>query len=459
MSVEPSDRVLEGPILCEFPLGVSPKIRRPAYNPRVRYAIATFGCRVNQADSLQLEMQLRARGGTRAPVDEADLVVVNTCSVTASADHGARQTLRRVVRLNPDARVLATGCYATRAGDEIASLPGSPEVVPNDEKDTLVDRLLPPLPDGETTAERFGDGSGACGALLSPGVISRVAFMLRVQTGCDEPCAYCIIPSTRGHGRSLDVAHVLAAVSHAADSGFREVVITGVHLGSYGRDLASDCPATTLTMLLRALDRHPSDVTFRISSLEPMDCPPEVVDIVAASGRFAPHFHLPLQHASDAMLRRMRRPYSLDLYRRVVDRIRDRLPHAAIGSDLIAGFPGEREEDAARTLAYLPHSPLTYLHVFPYSPRAGTEAATLSGRVPGPLVRDRARALRAVGTTLSRRFREAQVGDVRPGLTLEGGTVVVTDNYLKVTVPPGCGGNQPVNVRITAAEPLTGELT
>ncbi len=421
----------------------------------MRYAIATFGCRVNQADSLQIEMQLRARGGTRAPMDEADLVIVNTCSVTATADHGARQMLRRVARVNPAARVVATGCYATRAGDEIAALPGSPDVVPNAEKDALVDRVLPLLRDVETTAERFGDGPGPCGALVSPDVVGRVAFMLRVQTGCDEPCAYCIIPSTRGRGRSLDVAHVLAAVSHAADSGFHEIVLTGVHLGSYGRDLDS---SSSLTTLLGALDRHPSDVTFRISSLEPMDCPPDLVDLIVGSGRFAPHFHLPLQHASDTMLRRMRRPYSLDLYRRVVDRVRDRLPHAAIGSDLIAGFPGERVEDADRTLDYLSGSPLTYLHVFPYSPRAGTEASRLSDRVPGPLVRDRARALRAVGTELSRRFRESQVGVVRPGLTLEGGTIVVTDNYLKVPIAPGRAGNERVRVRISSADPLAGEL-
>ena len=418
----------------------------------MRYAIATFGCRVNQADSLQLEMRLRARGGARAPVDEADLVVVNTCSVTATADHGARQTLRRVARLNPDARVVATGCYATRAGDEIAALPGSPEVVPNDVKHTIVDRALPGV---ETTAERFGDGPGACGALVSPGVVGRVAFMLRVQTGCDEPCSYCIIPSTRGRGRSLDIAHVVAAVSHAAASGFHEIVLTGVHLGSFGRDLES---SSSLTALLRALDRHPSDVTFRLSSLEPMDCRPEVVDLVAGSGRFAPHFHLPLQHASDTMLRRMRRPYSLDLYRRVVDGIRDRLPHAGIGSDLIAGFPGEREEDAHRMLDYLSGSPLSYLHVFPYSPRSGTEASRLSGRVPGTLVRDRARALRTVGAELSRRFREAQVGVERPGLTLEGGTVVLTDSYLKVQVAPGRDGNERVRVRIRHAEPLAGDL-
>ena len=416
----------------------------------MRYAITTFGCRVNQADSLQLEMQLRARGATPAPLDEADLVVVNSCSVTATADQGTRQALRRVARLNPRARVIATGCYATRAAEEIRKLPGVSEVIANDEKHAIVERILPRV---ETTAERFGDGVGPCGAHTSPAEVGRVAFMLRVQTGCDESCAYCIIPSTRGRGRSLQPDQVLGAVGHAADSGFREVVLTGVHLGSYGRDLGS---SLTLTTLLRALDSHRSNVTFRISSLEPMDCPPELVEMVASSGRFAPHFHLPLQHASDAMLRRMRRPYTLDDYRRVVDRIRGRLPHAGIGSDLIAGFPGETDDDACRTLDYVSASPLTYLHVFPYSPRTGTEASGLPGRVAGPLVRERARALRAVGVSLSRRFRETQIGTVRSGLTLEGSAVVLTDNYLKVTVPPGQAGNRRVDVRITGADPLTG---
>ena len=165
----------------------------------MRYAVATFGCRVNQADSLQLEMELRARGGTRASIEDADLVVVNSCSVTATADQGARQILRRVNRLNPEARVLATGCYVSRDPDTIAELPGAVTVVSNDEKHTIVDRLLP---GEETTASRFGDGPGACGASVSPVAIGRVAFMLRVQTGCDQPCSYCVIPSTRGRGRS-----------------------------------------------------------------------------------------------------------------------------------------------------------------------------------------------------------------------------------------------------------------
>ncbi|MEE2638279.1 MAG: MiaB/RimO family radical SAM methylthiotransferase, partial [Acidobacteriota bacterium] len=400
-----------------------------------------------------LEIQLRARGATRAPIEEADAVVVNSCSVTATADHGARQTLRRVARLNPEAQVVATGCYATRAGDEIAVLPGGPDIVPNDEKHTIVDRLIPAAP---TTAERFADGPGACGGTVSPGVVGRVAFMLRVQTGCDEPCAYCIIPSTRGRGRSLAASHVMAAVDHAAANGFREVVLTGVHLGSYGRDLE---PRSSLVQLLETLDGHSADVRFRISSLEPMDCPTELIDLVAGSGRFAPHFHLSLQHASDAVLRRMRRPYRFDDYRRVVDHVRDRMPHAGIGSDLIAGFPGEREEDARKTHDYLATSPLTYVHVFPYSPRVGTEAAGLSDRVPGPIVRERARALREAGAARSRAFRESQVGAVRPGLTLEGGSVVVTDNYLKVRIVSERSGNQLVQVRITNAEPLTGEVT
>ena len=249
----------------------------------LRYAVTTFGCRVNQADSLRLELQLRARGATPAPVADADVVVVNSCSVTAAADQGVRQALRRAARENPDARVVATGCYATRAGQEIAALPGAPEVVSNDDKETLADRLLP------GAAERFGDGPGPCGALITPGSVGRVAFMLRVQTGCDETCSYCIIPSTRGRGRSLGQRHVLAAVDLAARSGFHEVVLNGVHLGSWGRDLA---PPSSLTALLRAIDAHPSQVTCRISSLEPMDCPAELVDLVASSGRFAPHFHL-----------------------------------------------------------------------------------------------------------------------------------------------------------------------
>ena len=410
----------------------------------MKYSIITFGCRVNQADSLVLEEGLRARGATEAPSSEADLVIVNTCSVTSTADQGARQAVRRIARENPSARIVVSGCYATRRPEEIAALPGVVRVVSNDDKLRIVSLLEQ---DGTLpTAQRFGNGEGPCGAAIEPGIAGRTAFTLRVQTGCEEHCSYCIIPMTRGAGRSLPLAEVVREVERIGGSGFKEIALTGVHLGSYGRDLR---PRTSLYELLRAVQRLDADVTFRISSLEPMDCTPDIVDLVASSGgRFAPHFHLPLQHASDRMLALMRRPYGLDYYERLVDGIVKRLPHASIGSDIIVGFPGEGEADFDRNLEYLPRSPLSHLHVFPYSDRPGTDASTMNGKVPGPLVRERGARLRQIGTTMARRFRQKQNGSIRRGLTLEDGTLVVTDNFLKVRIPPGRGRNERVWIRL-----------
>jgi threonylcarbamoyladenosine tRNA methylthiotransferase MtaB len=410
----------------------------------MKYSIITFGCRVNQADSLRLEEGLRARGAVEAAPDEADLVIVNTCSVTATADQGARQTIRRIARENPSARIVATGCYATREPSAVASLPGVIRLVPNDDKLRTLDLLDAA---GElTTAERFGEGNGACGAAIEPGVAGRTAFTLRVQTGCEERCSYCIIPATRGRGRSITIADTIAEVRRIAAAGFKEIALTGVHLGSYGRDLE---PPSALIDLLRTLGDLPLDVTFRVSSLEPMDCTPEIVDLVAASGgRFAPHFHLPLQHASDRMLALMQRPYTRDEYRRLVDGIVVRLPHAAIGSDVIVGFPGETDEDFETNIAYLSGAPLSHLHVFPYSDRPGTVASELPEKVPGAVVRERGARLRGIGAALAREFRDRQLGTNRPGLTLEDGTLVVTDNYLKVRIPAGRARNERVLVTI-----------
>ena len=408
----------------------------------MKYAIVTFGCRVNQADSLRLEEELRARGAIESPSFDADLVIVNTCSVTATADQGARQTVRRISRENPSARIVVTGCYATRRPDDVAALPSVVRVVRNDDKPHLT-RLLEKSGD-LTTAERFGGGPGSCGASIKPGIAGRTAFTLRVQTGCEEQCSYCIIPTTRGHGRSVPLAIVLPEVQRIAGAGFKEIALTGVHLGSYGRDLQ---PRQALADLLRALRELDIDVTFRISSLEPMDCSPEIVELVASSGgRFAPHFHLPLQHASDRMLTLMRRPYTLDDYRCLVDGIVECMPHASIGSDMIVGFPGETDRDFARNLGYLPQSPLSHLHVFPYSDRPGTEASGLPDKVPGPVVRERGRAMREIGAALAKRFQEQQIGTVRPGLTLEDGTLVVTDNFLKLRIPAGRQRNERVKI-------------
>jgi threonylcarbamoyladenosine tRNA methylthiotransferase MtaB len=406
----------------------------------MKYSIITFGCRVNQADSLRIEEALRARGGVDAVASGADLVVVNTCSVTAAADQGARQTIRRIARDNPGVRVIVTGCYATRCESDLAALPNVVRVVPNDAKHRLVDDTF------ADAGPHPQDGDGACGSHIEPGVGGRTAFTLRVQTGCEEACSYCIIPATRGAGRSVPIGDVVRDAVRIAASGFKEIALTGVHLGSFGRDLE---PRRFLVDLLRALDDCAADVVFRISSLEPMDCTPAIVDLVVSSGgRFAPHFHLPLQHASDRVLALMRRPYTLEDYRGLVDRIAARLPHASIGSDMIVGFPGETDDDFGANLDYLPSSPLTHLHVFPYSDRPGTVATALPGKVEGRVIRERGLRLREIGAARARRFRQSQVGALRPGLTLEDGSLVVTDNYLKIRIPPGLPRNQRVVVRV-----------
>jgi threonylcarbamoyladenosine tRNA methylthiotransferase MtaB len=452
----------------------------------MKYSVITFGCRVNQADSLGFEEELRAAGAEAVSPDVADLVVVNTCSVTASADQGARQTIRRVARANPHARIVVTGCYATRRPEELRALPNVADVVLNDDKARLVQivRRAGSHADREadfSTAERFGNGDGACGSTIEPGIAGRTAFTLRVQTGCAETCAYCIIPTTRGVPRSVAPAAVLAEVERVIAAGFKEIALTGVHLGSYGRDLRPQSslinlltriagstfsyargappPLARAAALEDSLSSRGPQALFRISSLEPMDCTPEIVDLVANSDRFAPHFHLPLQHASDRLLARMRRPYTAGYYADLVADIRARIPDASIGSDIIVGFPGEGDDDFEALASYLERSPLTHVHVFPYSDRPGTEATAMAAKVPGAVVRDRGRRIREIGQRLTAAFRESQVGTIRPGLTLEDGSLVVTDNYLKVRIPPGRIRNEWVRVKVTSAgETMRGEI-
>jgi threonylcarbamoyladenosine tRNA methylthiotransferase MtaB len=408
----------------------------------MKYAVVTFGCRVNQADTLGFEEDLLARGAVPASPDQADLVLVNTCSVTATADQGARQTIRRIARDNPAARILVTGCYATRRPDEVGDLPGVARVVSNDDKPHLLSIIASDV--NMTTAERFGQGEGACGAAIEPGIAGRTSFTLRVQTGCAEQCSYCIIPATRGRPRSVVIEQILSEVDRMTAAGFKEIALTGVHLGSFGRDLR---PATSLVALLRALTTR-SGVLFRISSLEPMDCAEEVIDLVATGGCFAPHFHLPLQHASERILASMRRPYTIEYYAGLVNQIRSRIPHASIGSDVIVGFPGETDEDFDQLESYLESSPLTHVHVFPYSDRPGTVAAAMGARVAGGVIRERGRRIREVSAQLAHVFRESQVGTIRPGLTIDDGTTVVTDNYLKLRIPAGSARNTSVRVRV-----------
>jgi threonylcarbamoyladenosine tRNA methylthiotransferase MtaB len=400
----------------------------------MNYSILTFGCRVNQADAMDIERELRRGGGRAVATSCADLIVVNSCSVTATADQGTRQAIRRAARDNPAARIIVTGCYATRCPDELAVLPGVVAVVPNDRKDRLASEAM-------TSADRYAGADGPCGA---PFLLDRTALTIRVQTGCEEHCSYCIIPATRGVSRSRPVAQVADELIRAEDSGFLEVTLTGVHIGAYGRDLE---PPVTLENLLVAAVRGTRNLLIRLGSLEPMDVPASLVEL-ASTGRVAPAFHLPLQHASDSVLGRMRRPYTLDDFRRTVDRVRDRLPHAAIGSDVIVGFPGESDIDFDTLCKYLESSPLTTLHVFPYSDRPGTWASRLPEKIAGPAVRERGRVVREIGQALSARFRRDQVGSVRPALTIEDGSSIVTDNGLKLRLHTPCARNERVLVRV-----------
>jgi threonylcarbamoyladenosine tRNA methylthiotransferase MtaB len=396
----------------------------------VKYAVVTFGCRVNQADSLAIEAELCAHGAEHDSAETADLVIVNTCSVTAAADQGARQTIRRIARQNPNAQIVATGCYATRCPEELAALPGVVRVIPNEHKT----KLLPSF----GTLGTLGTFETHCGHSFAPGLMGRTAWTLRVQTGCDEKCSYCIIPTTRGPSRSRTIDDVLLEIDRVVAAGYKEVILTGVHLGSYGRDLS---PNVTLANLIDTIAGR-TDGLVRVSSLEPMDFVPEIVDKVA------PHFHLPLQHASNRVLDMMRRPYTIEQYAAIIRDIRARVSHAAIGSDVIVGFPGETDEDFELLADYLEASPLTHIHVFPYSDRPGTAASSLPGKVHGSVVKARGERVRRISRQLQQNFRASLVGTTRRALTIEDGSVAMTDNYIRAPAPPGHGRNEWVEVTL-----------
>lgn len=412
----------------------------------MKFCVLTVGCRANQADSFRLEGELCGLGHEPTTRDAAELVVVNTCAVTAAAEHSGRRLVASVARENPAARIAVTGCSATRLPQSFLPLPGVVAVVPNPGKADLAGRL------GLREAGRVGDAT----VLAGPGTRGRTIYPLQVQTGCDERCSYCVVPATRGPGASRPLEAVLADARRLSTAGYREVILTGVHLGSWGCDLV---PRQTLDELLGALDALPGDLAFRLSSLEPMDCTTAVIERVARSGgRFAPHLHLPLQHASDVVLAAMRRPYRLADFRRLIDRVRERMPAAAIGTDVMAGFPGETGADAERLERALDELSLSYAHVFAYSDRPGTEAAARLPKVAAAEIRARARRLRDRAERLRRSFEATQVGSVRPALTLGDGTTALTDNYLKVRIAPGRRRNERVFVHVGRCAPLRGEV-
>ena len=397
-------------------------------------AFTTLGCRLNQADTQALQTLLETRGFRTVSLEgQPDVVVVNTCTVTARAELSDRRAIRRAAR--GGGRVVVTGCWAQTSAAEVAALGGVDLVVGNADKARLPD-LLVELTRTATPRVEVSDIAGARFEATPPGAGGRARAFLKVQDGCQHRCAFCVVPLARGSSRSLDPARVEEHVRTLVAAGHPEVVLTGVDLGHYGADLV---PRTSLAALLARLVAIGGLRWLRLSSMLPAYFTDGVMDIVTSSPVIAPHLHVPLQSGSDRVLRAMRRPYTVALYRGLVERLIAAIPRLGLGADVIAGFPGESDDDFAETLGLVEALPFSYLHVFPYSARRGTEAAGRPGRVAPASAAERARRLREAAAVKNRRFRESMLGRVEDVLVLEerdrmtGGLVGLTGNYMEVT--------------------------
>ena len=486
-----------------------------------RFYIENFGCRATQADGAALERQFLERGLERAgAARDAEIVVLNTCTVTEGADKDARASIRRLQRVNPNCQILVTGCYAQRAPEELAALPGVTWVVGNSHKHQAAEiatssspssassfagsgfvpvgqlsgerERIPPLrkerarmgypgDPNPTLAQRtrkdgapvvVGDIFAHTELLAAPvfeAANQRTRPNLKVQDGCDNRCSFCVIPYVRGQSRSLPRERVLAEVRTLVEAGYREVVISGINLGRWGRDLESSRqpsavshqlePTTNdqrLESLIRAILDRTSLQKLRISSVEPMDWSDALIGLVAASGRIAKHAHVPMQSGSDAVLRRMHRKYRPWHYREKILKIRAAMPTAAIGADVMVGFPGETEAEFDETRCMIEELPFTYLHVFTYSARPGTPAAEQTGQVPVAVARERNRVLREMASKKKAAFMRSLAGTVVEAITLQSGgaefSEALTDNYQKMKISGHHEANRWIDVNVEGGE-------
>jgi threonylcarbamoyladenosine tRNA methylthiotransferase MtaB len=462
------------------------------------FYIEQFGCRATQADGAAIERQLRDRGCLAASDSAgADVVVINTCTVTAAADSQARDAIRRIHARNPAANVIVTGCYAQRAPEELAALSGVTWVVGNSHKPHIPE-LVTYLMQARSQSSAAGGAfiptealltihpsenesfslAGTPAKILTGDIFAQTDFLaapvlggegnhtrptLKIQDGCKSRCSYCVIPFVRGKSRSLPPNEVIAEIRRLSESGYREIVLSGINLGTYGRDLAPRVEFDDL--LRRILDETPLD-RLRISSIEPLDVTQDLIALFASTPRIAQHFHMPLQSASDRILAAMHRWYRAEHYARRVELIREHLPHAAIGADVIAGFPRETDEDHAATISFIERLPFSYLHVFSFSKRPGTRAATLPNQVPAAIIQHRARELRALGETKSAAFQRTQVDTPLQVLTLRHTslaasksavnplwTPAISSNYLQVRLSGEWPANQMIQARVVSAAP------
>ncbi len=430
-------------------------------------AIATLGCKVNQYESAALAGAFSDRGYEVVPFGRpADVFVINTCTVTGRSDYQNRQLIRRAFRLNPEATIVAAGCYAQVAPEEIAAMPEVSLVVGSEEKMTLPERIATLRKDiariqvgdiGQIREINFQAAS------FFPG---HTRAFLKIQDGCNAWCSYCIIPRARGRSRSLAPQEVLAQIGDLARSGYQEVVLTGIHLGVYGMDLV---PQAGLVELLKDLEREVPLSRIRLSSLEPGEITDELIALVGDSTMICPHFHIPLQSGDNEILKAMGRTYDRAFFRDLTERIHDGLPRASIGIDVMTGFPGEDETAFQNTRSLIETMPLAYLHVFPYSRRPGTRAASMGGQVGEKTKKARAEQLRHLGVGKKQAFARRFVGD-QMAVLVEGrqdkdkkNMQGLTDNYLTVVIQEDRPElvNRIVSVRIEAERDgcLVGRIT
>ena len=414
-------------------------------------AIETHGCKLNQADSEVMARHFQQAGYRLVPIGEpADVYVVNTCTVTHVADRKARRALRAAHRRNPQALIVATGCYAERAPGELVNIDNVSLVVGNRDKTRLVEQVLAlkgespvPCAVGEEVSYQ-GIGS-----------ISRTRAMVKIQEGCNQVCAYCIVPKVRGRERSVSPEGLIKYINALVSEGCREVVLTGTQLGSYGFDI----PGMDLTGLIERILRDTSVERLRISSLQPQDIPSELLGLWS-DPRLCPHFHMPLQSGSDSVLRRMRRRYTADLFAEKVNALRQRVPAVSITTDVVVGFPGETEEEFQETLTFCKRMGFATMHVFPYSNRPGTSAAHFKHKVDPMTKTQRMERLLELAKIQASTFRTSFLGTIRPVLWEEPRVVDstelwsgLTDNYIRVYTQSA----KPLSNRLTLAKLLKAE--
>ena len=388
---------------------------------------------------------LAAKGLHRAAERaQAELVVLNTCTVTAAADEDVRQTVRRVHRENPAARILVTGCYAQRAPDELAELPGVDWVVGNSHKTQIAELVTSAPYHGNIHVGDIFAQHDFLSAPVEDAAGDRTRPNLKIQDGCNNRCSFCIIPFVRGRSRSAPVAQVVEQVRALANR-YREVVLSGINLGRWGREPGG---RMRLPDLLKILLAETGVERLRLSSIEPMDWSDDLLDLMAFSPRIAKHVHAPLQSGSDPILRRMHRKYRPRHYSDRIQKARALMPDAAIGADVMVGFPGETDADFEESRRFIDNLPFTYLHVFTYSPRPGTPAAESPEQVPMTVRKERNRLLRELAAAKNREFRARMVGRTLSAVTLHEPLTALTENYLRVELAVRRGPNLLLNIRI-----------